>query len=158
MSQSGKNSGMKIVTQNRKARHDYHIMETWEAGMVLQGTEVKSLRNGKANLKDSYARVEQGEVFLYNCHIAPYEKGTYANHDPERKRKLLLNRQEIRKLTGKVEEKGLTLIALKIYFKRGVAKVELGLARGKKLYDRRADIAKRDIQRDMERALKHKHR
>lgn len=149
---------MKIVTQNRKARHDYHIMETWEAGMVLQGTEVKSLRNGKANLKDSYARVEQGEVFLYNCHIAPYEKGTYANHDPERKRKLLLNRQEIRKLTGKVEEKGLTLIALKIYFKRGVAKVELGLARGKKLYDRRADIAKRDIQRDMERALKHKHR
>jgi len=149
-------TGIKIVTQNRKARHDYHILETWEAGMVLQGTEVKSLRAGKANLKDSYAKVEQGEVFLYNCHISPYEKGTYANHDPERKRKLLLNQREIRKLTGKVEEKGLTLIALKIYFKRGLAKIELGLARGKKLYDRRADIAKRDMQRDMERTLKHK--
>ncbi|MBN2105466.1 SsrA-binding protein SmpB [bacterium] len=156
MSQSDKNSSIKIVTQNRKARHDYHIIETWEAGMVLRGTEVKSLRDGKANLKDSYARLENGEVFLYNCHISPYEKGTYANHDPERKRKLLLNRQEIRKLTGKVEEKGLTLIALKIYFKHGIAKVELGLARGKKLYDRRADIAKRDMKREIERSLKHK--
>jgi SsrA-binding protein len=150
------NAGIKIVTQNRKARHNYHILETWEAGMVLKGTEVKSLRNGKANLKDSYAKVESGEVFLYHCHISPYDKGTYANHDPERQRKLLLNHREIRKLTGKVEEKGLTLVPLKIYFKQGHAKVELGLARGKKFYDKREDIAKRDIQRDMDRALKHK--
>ena len=149
-------TGINIVTQNRKARHNYHILETWEAGMVLKGTEVKSLRNGKANLKDSYARVEAGEVYLYHCHISPYDKGTYDNHDPERERKLLLNRREIRKLTGKVEEKGLTLVPLKIYFKQGRAKVELGLARGKKFYDKRADIAKRDIQRDMDRALKHK--
>ncbi|MBN2089887.1 SsrA-binding protein SmpB [candidate division KSB1 bacterium] len=150
------NENIKIAAQNRKARHDYHIMETWEAGLVLQGTEVKSLRNGKANLKDSYAKVENGEVFLFNCHISPYEKGTHANHDPERKRKLLLNRKEIRKLTGKVEEKGLTLIALKIYFKRGKAKIELGLARGKKLYDRRADITKRDMQREVDRTMKQK--
>jgi SsrA-binding protein len=146
---------IKIVAQNRKARHDYHILDTWEAGLVLQGTEVKSLREGKANLKDSYAKVEQGEVFLYKCHISPYEKGTYANHEPERRRKLLLNRREIRKLTGKVDEKGLTLIVLKIYFKRGRAKAELGLARGKKLYDRRDDISKRDMQRDVERTMKY---
>jgi len=145
---------IKIVAQNKKARHDYHILETWEAGMVLQGTEVKSLRAGKVNLKDSYARVQNGEVFLYNCHISPYEKGNYANHDPERVRKLLLNKREIRKLTGSVEEKGLTLSALKIYFKNGRAKVEIGLARGKKLHDKRDDMAKRDAKRDMERAIK----
>ncbi len=149
-------NGIKIVAQNKKARHDYHIMDTWEAGLVLQGTEVKSLRNGKANLKDSFARIEKGEVYLYNCHISPYDKGTHANHEPERVRKLLLNRQEIRKLSGKVEEKGLTLVALKIYFKRGRAKVEIGLARGKKLYDRREDIARRDVKRDMDRAMKYK--
>lgn len=145
---------IKIIAQNKKARHDYHILETWEAGMVLQGTEVKSLRAGKVNLKDSYARVRNGEVFLHNCHISPYEKGTYANHDPERVRKLLLNRREIRKLKGSVEEKGLTLSALKIYFKDGRAKVEIGLARGKKLHDKRDDMAKRDAKREMERMTK----
>lgn len=145
---------VKIVAQNKKARHDYHILETWEAGLVLQGTEVKSLRAGKVSLKDSYARVRNGEVFLYNCHISPYEKGTHTNHDPERVRKLLLNKREIRKLTGSVEEKGLTLTALKIYFKNGRAKIEIGLARGKKLHDKREDIAKRDAKRDMERMRK----
>jgi len=145
---------VKIITQNRKARHDYQIMETWEAGLVLQGTEVKSLRAAKANLKDSYARIERGEVFLYQFHISPYEKGGYANHDPLRPRKLLLNKREIKKLTGRVEERGLTLVPLKVYFKRGKAKVELALARGKKTYDRREDIAKRDARRDMEREFK----
>ena len=145
---------IKIVAQNKKARHDYAISESFEAGMVLQGTEVKSIRLGKVNLKDSYAKVENGEVFLYNCHISPYEKSVYFNHDPERKRKLLLNRREIRKLTGRVEEKGLTLIALKVYFKNGRAKLELGLARGKKMHDRRQDMAKRDAEREMDRAYK----
>ena len=145
---------IKMITQNRKARHDYQIMETWEAGLVLQGTEVKSLRAAKANLKDSYARIERGEVFLYQFHISPYEKGGYANHDPLRPRKLLLNKREIRKLTGRVEEKGLTLVPLKVYFKRGKAKVEIALARGKKTYDRREDIARRDAHRDMEREFK----
>jgi SsrA-binding protein len=148
---------IQIVTQNRKARHDYLILDTWEAGIVLQGTEVKSLRVGKANLKDSHARVENGEVILYEFHISAYDKGGYANHDPVRPRKLLLHKKEIRKLTGKVEEKGLTLIPLKIYFKQGKAKVELALARGKKQYDRRADIAKRDANRDMEREFRRKH-
>ena len=147
---------IKIITQNRKARHDYHILERWEAGIALQGTEVKSLRAGKANLKDSYARIQNGEVFLFNCHISPYEKGGYANHDPLRTRKLLLHKREIRKLTGRVEEKGFTLVALKMYFNAGKAKVELGLARGKKQYDRRADIAKRDAQREIERTVKQK--
>lgn len=145
---------IKIVAQNKKARHDYAISESFEAGMVLQGTEVKSIRLGKVNLKDSYAKVENGEVFLYNCHISPYEKSAYFNHDPERRRKLLLNRREIRKLTGRVEEKGLTLVALKVYFKNGLAKVELGLARGKKVHDRRQDMAKRDAEREMDRAYK----
>ncbi len=145
---------IKIVAQNKKARHEYHILQTWEAGMVLHGTEVKSLRNGKANLKDSYARVENGEVFLYNCHISPYEKTAYFNHESLRRRKLLLNRYEIRKLIGSVEEKGQTLVALKMYFKNGKAKVELGLGKGKKLYDKRADIAKRDSDRDIERSFK----
>ena len=145
---------IKIVTQNRKARHDYHILETWEAGMVLTGTEVKSLRNGKANLKDSYARVRGGEVFLYKMHISPYDKGTYANHEPERVRKLLLNKREIHKMTGSVEEKGLTLVPTKVYFKNEKAKVEIALARGKKLYDKRQTIAERDVKRDMERSVR----
>jgi len=147
---------IKIVTQNRKARHDYEILETWEAGLALQGTEVKSLRMGNANLKDSYARVQDGEVFLYNFHISPYEKESHFNHDPLRIRKLLLHRKEIRKLTGRVEEKGLTLVALKVYFKTGKAKVELALARGKKLYDKREDIAKRDMQRELRRISRNK--
>lgn len=146
----------KIVTQNRKARHDYEILETWEAGLVLQGTEVKSLRLGNANLKDSYARVQNGEVLLYNFHISPYEKESHFNHNPLRVRKLLLHRKEIRKLNGRVEEKGLTLAALKVYFKAGKAKVELGLARGKKLYDKREDIAKRDMKREMSRISRNK--
>jgi SsrA-binding protein len=144
-------AGMKIVAQNRKARHDYDILEAFETGIALQGTEVKSLREGKANLKDCYARIKNGEVFLYNLHISPYEKGNIYNHDPLRVRKLLLHRKEIRKLSGKVEEKGLTLVALKVYFKKGKAKVELGLARGKKMYDKREDIAKRDMQRELSR-------
>ena len=145
-----------IVTQNRKARYDYHILENWEAGIVLQGTEVKSLRAGKANLSDSYGRIENGEVFLYNFHISPYEKGSYTNHDPLRKRKLLLHKTEIRKLRGRVEEKGLALIPLKIYFYHGRVKVELALVRGKRQYDRRQTIAKRDAQREMEREFRKK--
>jgi SsrA-binding protein len=147
---------MKIVTQNRKARHDYHIIETWEAGLVLKGTEVKSLREGKANLKDSYARVERGEVFLYRFHISPYEKGSHYNHDPLRPRKLLLHRREIRKLKGRVEERGLTLVPLKVYFKEGKAKVEIALAKGKRMYDKREAIARRDSDRDVSRTLKGK--
>lgn len=145
---------IKLITQNRKARHEYIVLAKYEAGIVLRGTEVKALRAGKANLKDSYARVERGEVILYQLHISPYEKGSYANHHPLRPRKLLLHKSEIRKLQGSVQEKGLTLIPLKMYFKGGKAKVELALARGKKSYDKRADIAKRDAARDMERSFK----
>jgi SsrA-binding protein len=148
---------IKIITQNRKARHDYLILDRWEAGIVLQGTEVKSLREGKANLKDSYARIEAGEVFLYQFHISPYGKGSYNNHPPLRTRKLLLHKKEIRKLTGRVEEKGLTLIPLKVYFKEGKAKVELALARGKKMYDKRAAIAKKDSDREIERDFRRKY-
>jgi SsrA-binding protein len=143
--------GIKIVAQNRKVRHDYDILEAFETGIALQGTEVKSMREGKANLKDCYAKIKNGEVFLHHFHISPYEKGNIYNHDPLRVRKLLLHRKEIRKLSGRVEEKGLTLVALKVYFKNGKAKVELGLARGKKMYDKREDIAKRDMQREMDR-------
>ncbi|MDZ7262653.1 MAG: SsrA-binding protein SmpB [candidate division KSB1 bacterium] len=150
------NMSEKIITTNRKARHDYEILETMEAGIVLQGTEVKSLRAGKANLKDSYAGIKNGEVFLYGAHISPYDHGNIFNHEPTRTRKLLLNKKEIRRLIGKVEERGMTLVPLKMYFKRGRAKVELGLARGKRLYDRRRDIAKRDAEREMKRALKEK--
>jgi len=149
---------IKIVTQNRKARHTYHIMEKWEAGIVLQGTEVKSLRAGQANLKDSYGRIENGEVFLHNFHISPYDKGSFYNHDPERKRKLLFHKREIRKLKPKLEEKGLAFIPLKVYFKNGKAKVEMALGRGKKLYDKRTDIAKRDSDRDIERTFRDKQR
>lgn len=147
---------IKIITQNRKARHDYHVVDTWEAGIVLRGTEVKSLRAGMANLKDSYARVEGGEVTLYQFHISPYEKGSFANHPPLRPRKLLLHKKEIRKLEGRVEEKGLTLVPLKVYFKGGRAKVELALARGKKFYDKRNAIAKRDADREIERDFRGK--
>ncbi len=146
----------KIITTNRKARHAYQVLETFEAGIALTGTEVKSLRQGRANLKDSYATVRDGEVFLVNAHISPYDHGNIYNHDPVRDRKLLLHRKEIRKLIGKVQEKGLTLVPLKLYFKRGKAKVELALARGKKTYDKRADIAKRDANREIQRELKYK--
>ncbi|MGI6713220.1 MAG: SsrA-binding protein SmpB [Bacillota bacterium] len=147
---------IKIVTDNRKARHDYEILETYEAGIALQGTEVKSLRAGKANLKDAFARIENGEIFLYNMHISPYEQGNRFNHDPKRTRKLLMHKYEINKLFGAVREKGLTLVPLKVYFSRGRAKVELALAKGKKLYDKREDLAKKDAKRDMEKALKEK--
>ncbi|MCI0515846.1 SsrA-binding protein SmpB [candidate division KSB1 bacterium] len=144
----------KIITINRKARHDYEILETMEAGMALKGTEVKSLRFGKVNLKDSYATIQNGELFLIGMHISPYEYGNINNHDPERERKLLMHTREIRRLFGKVQIQGMTLVPLKLYFKQGRVKVELGLARGKHQHDRRHDIAKRDADREMKRAIK----
>jgi len=146
----------KIVTINRKAYHDYIILETYEAGIELVGTEVKSLREGKCNLKDSYATIKDGEIFLLNVHISPYSHGTAFNHEPTRTRKLLLHRSEIDKLTGKIKERGLTLVPLKVYFKKGRAKVELGLAKGKHTYDKRKDIAKRDTERELKREMKQK--
>ena len=149
---------VKVIVSNRKARHLYHIMETVEAGLVLTGTEVKSLRDRKASMGDAYAVVEAGEVWLMNLHISPYEQGNQFNHEPLRKRKLLLHRRDIRRLIGKTVEKGLTLIPLRLYFRGGWAKVELALARGKKTHDKRQDIARRDADRDMERALRRKGR
>ncbi|AKX93108.1 SsrA-binding protein SmpB [Neomoorella thermoacetica] len=146
---------VKVVTDNRRARHDYFIEETYEAGIALTGTEVKSLRNGRANIKDSYARVENGELILHDMHISPYEQGNRFNHEPRRPRRLLMHRYEIQRLYGKVREKGLTLIPLKVYFnERGLAKVELALVKGKRLYDKREDIAARDAQREIARALR----
>lgn len=146
----------KTVITNKKARFLFEIIETMEAGVVLQGTEVKSLRMGKGNIKDSYASIKDGELFMYNMHISPYEQGNIFNHEPERPRKLLVHKQEIKRLTGKVLEKGMTLVPLRIYFKNGRAKVELGLARGKSSFDRRKDIARRDEQRMIEREFKEK--
>jgi len=145
----------KNITVNRKASHEYHFLQTFEAGIVLVGTEVKALREGKANLVDGYAKIENGEVWLVNAHISEYTQGNINNHDPRRERKLLLNRSEIRKLIGKTNEKGLTLIPLRLYFKNGKVKVELALAKGKKVYDKRRDIAKRDFQREQERRIKY---
>ncbi len=142
------------ICKNRRARFDYQIEETFEAGIVLLGSEVKSLREGRANLVDSYARISDGEVFLMKAHIAPYEQANRENHDPVRPRKLLLHRSEIRRLTGKVHERGRTLIPLELYFERGRAKVELALARGKKRYDKRAAIAKRESDRQLQRITK----
>jgi SsrA-binding protein len=147
-------SHIKIVCQNKKARHDYHIIEVIEAGMVLVGTEVKSLREGRANLKDSYARIRNGELYLVQAHISPYSHAHYDNHDPERVRKLLVHKRELKRLTGKTQEKGLTLVPLKIYFKEGKAKVELALASGKKSYDKRETLKRKDQKREMERAIK----
>ena len=147
---------IKIVAQNRKARRDYEVLDIYETGIVLEGTEVKSLRSGKANLKDGYAVVEEGEVILYNVHISPYEAASRFNHHPERPRKLLLHRAEIRRLIGRTEQRGLTLIPTKLYFKQGKAKIELALARGKKQYDKRQEIAMRDLRRDLEREFKEK--
>jgi SsrA-binding protein len=152
-----KDSTEKVVATNRKAFHDYFIEEKFEAGIVLQGTEVKSLREGRVNLQDSYASVREGEMFLHNCHVSPYSHGNIMNHDPTRVRKLLLHKTEINKLLGKTQQKGLTLIPLRIYFsKRGHAKVELGLAKGKKLYDRRESIKAREAGREVQRAIKEK--
>jgi len=145
------NEGDRLVTDNRKARHEFEILETYEAGMVLTGSEVKSLRAGRANLKDSFARIARGEMFLLNAHISPYAAANRFGHEPERERKLLLHRSEIDKLTGRVQERGLTLIPLKIYFKNGRAKVLLGLGRGKKAYDKRESIKKRDQDRESRR-------
>ena len=145
---------IKLITENRKARHDYFIEETYEAGMVLLGTEVKSLRLGRVNLKDSYARINKGEVFVHQIHIGAYPFAYYGNHDPLRKRKLLLHKDEINKLYGKVNEKGFSLIPLKIYFQNGKAKLTLALARGKRKYDKRESIRRRDEQRDLDRLKK----
>jgi SsrA-binding protein len=139
----------KVVATNRKAFHNFHILETYEAGLALRGTEVKSLREGQVNFKDSYAAIDNSEAWLIGCHISPYHHGTDANHDPERRRKLLLHRREIGRLLGKVAERGLTLVPLRLYFKEGRAKVELGLARGKKLHDKREAIRERDERREL---------
>jgi SsrA-binding protein len=145
--------GRKVVASNRKARHDYSILDTVEAGMQLTGTEVKSLRLGRASLVDAFAQERGGELFLYGMHIPEYTQGTWTNHEPRRTRKLLLNRLELNRLIGKTQEAGLTLVPLSIYFKDGWAKVELGLARGKRDYDKRQDMAKRDANREINRAL-----
>lgn len=145
---------MKIVAQNRKAFHDYQIEETYEAGMMLTGTEVKSLRDGKANLKDSYVLIKDGAAYLLNCHISPYSHGNIMNHDPLRTRKLLLHKKEITKLQGKAAQKGYSLIPLKIYFKGPRAKLEFGLGRGKRQYEKRETIKKREADREIERAMK----
>jgi SsrA-binding protein len=142
------------IARNKRARHDYHILETWEAGLVLTGTEVKSLRNGKANMTDAYAIVRDGEIFLLNLHIAPYEQGNQFNHEPTRTRKLLLHRREIRRLIGSVERQGLTLIPLDLYFKKGKAKVVVALGKGKKLHDKRDTERERDAEREMARVAR----
>jgi SsrA-binding protein len=144
--------GRKVVASNRRARHDYAILDTYEAGMALTGTEVKSLRAGRASLVDAFAQERNGEIFLHGMHIPEYEQGTWTNHEPRRTRKLLLNRQEINRLIGKLRESGLTLVPLSVYFSDGWAKVEIGLARGKKTYDKRQDLARRDAEREMRRA------
>ncbi len=152
---SEKSESFKIVSDNRQARFQYEILETYEAGIELVGTEVKSIREGKVNLRDGFALIRDGEALLLNVHISPHRTASqFFNHDPRRTRKLLLHREEIRKLLGRVEQQGLTLVPLKMIMKRGWVKVDIGLARGKKLYDKREDIKKRDDQRDMQRALK----
>lgn len=147
-------TGVKVLAQNKKARHDYFIEDTYEAGIALTGTEIKSIRAGRVQLKDSYARVENGEVLLHKVHISPYAEGNRFNHEPERTRKLLLRRLEILKLIGATRERGYSLVPLSIYLKGGWAKVELGLAKGKKNYDKREDLKKKDAARDIERALR----
>jgi SsrA-binding protein len=144
----------KLIAENRKARHDYHLVERHEAGLELTGTEVKSLREGGAQLRRAYAELRDGQIWLVGAHIAPYEQGTYANHEPDRDRRLLLHRREIDSLGSKVRERGFTLVPTRLYWKNGRAKVEIALARGKEAQDKRRDIAKRDAQREMERALK----
>jgi SsrA-binding protein len=144
---------VKLITSNRRARHDYTILDTYEAGLVLTGTEVKSLRDGKASLQEAYARVDRDEIWLVGMHVPEYSHGNRQNHDPARSRKLLLHRKEIERLRGMLEQKGLTLVPLRLYWKDGRAKVELGLGRGKKDYDRRQDVAKREAQREIERAM-----
>ncbi len=146
--------GVKVLIQNRKARHDYSVLETYEAGLVLHGTEVKSLRMGRSNLKDSYAALSNGELWVYGMHISPYEKGNIFNADPMRPKKLLMHRSEILKLSQQVAQKGLTLIPLSLYLKNGKVKTEIGLCKGKKTYDKRADIAERDAKREIDRHVR----
>ncbi len=148
-----KDKGRTLVAQNRKARHDYHIHDTWEAGIVLSGTEVKSLREGRANLNDAFATVDDGEVWLQHVHIPEYTQGTWTNHAPRRKRKVLMHRSEIDKLIGKIKEGGLTLVPLDLYFKDGKVKATLALAKGKKSYDKRHDLAERDSRREIQKAF-----
>ena len=145
---------MKLVANNKKAYHDYFVDEKIEAGLVLHGTEVKSLRMGKCSIKESFIRIEDGEMFVYGMHISPYEKGNIFNKDPLRVKKLLLHKSEINKLTGKIKEKGFTIVPLQVYFKDGKAKMEIGLCRGKKLYDKRQDIAKKDMKREAQKEFK----
>ncbi len=149
---------IKVVARNRKAFHEYHIEEKYEAGIVLVGTEVKSIRNGRINLKEGYVKVENNELFLYNVHISVYEQGNRFNHDPVRPRKLLMHRKEISRLTGKVQEKGYTLIPLQVYIKQGRVKAEIALGRGKKLYDKRQAMAEKSAKREVERAFKERDR
>jgi len=151
-------SDEKIIADNRKARHDYFIEESYEAGIALVGTEVKSCRLGRANIRDGYAHIQQGEIFLENVHISPYEQGNRFNHEPLRKRRLLMHKGEILRLFGQVREKGYTLVPLRLYFRKGRVKVEIGLAKGKKSYDKRDDIAARDVQREMARAMRNRGR
>jgi len=151
-----KTDGEKVVATNKKAFHDYFILEKLEAGISLLGTEVKAIREGRLNLKDSYALIQRGEAFLFNCHISPYSHGNRENHEPTRTRKLLLHRKEIRKLIGKTQEKGLTLIPLRVYFKRGKIKMELGVARGKKLIDKRETERRKEADREARVAMKHR--
>jgi len=145
---------IKVIANNRKARHNYEIISSLEVGMVLQGSEVKSLRSGKASLVDAYGRIINGELWIIGLHIAQYKEATFANHEPTRERKLLIHKQEIKKLKRKVEEKGITLVPLKLYFKNNIAKLELGIARGKRKYDKKVSIAKKDAERDMQREQK----
>ncbi len=146
--------GQHVIATNRRARHEYHIEETYEAGLALMGTEVKTLRERRVSLQEAFARVEGGEVWLYHMHIPPYEAGNIFNHDPLRRRKLLLHRSEIRRLFAKAQQKGYTLIPLRMYFRHGVAKIELGVARGKKQYDKRESVARRDALREIDKAVK----
>jgi len=150
---SNRKGGRKIIAQNRKARHDYAVIDTYEAGVMLTGTEVKSLRLGRASLVDGFATIDDGEIFLRNVHIPQYEQGSWTNHEPRRVRKLLLHRAEIERLIGKTKESGLTLVPLALYFSEGKVKVELALARGKRSYDKRQDLARRDADREVQRAL-----
>jgi len=151
-------SNEQLIADNRKALHDYHVLDTFESGIVLLGTEVKGIREGRANLRDAFARVEQGEVWLYNVHINPYSHRGYVDHDPRRRRKLLLRKEEIRKLIGKTVEKGLTLVPLRLYFKNGKVKVALALAKGKQAHDKRETIRRREIDRETRAAVKERGR
>jgi SsrA-binding protein len=155
---SAREAAQRVIAENRKARHDYHILETWEAGLVLLGTEVKAIREGRVNLRDSYARADRGEIWMENVHISPYSHTGYAHHEEKRQRKLLLHDHEIRKIIGRVAEKGLTLVPLEMYFKKGRVKVLLGLAKGKQAHDKRETIRRREVERETRAAVKERSR